>query len=64
MNLYVIYTRQSERGDSQYYSAYHVWAESESQARLLFQRRLKYAVIQNIFAVSADDGPLSLLAAG
>jgi len=63
MTLYRIDTRQTEPIDNQYFTTYHVWAESESAARDLFRRRLKHAVIQGITAVYGDE-PLLLLSAG
>lgn len=61
MKLYRIYTRQTEPVDNQYYTVYHVWADSELGARGFFQKRLKYAVIQDVQTVDTDE-PLLLLA--
>jgi hypothetical protein len=63
MKLYRIYSRQTEPVDNQYFAVYYVWAYDELQAKVTFNKRLRHAVIQDVFLVLGDR-PILLLETG
>jgi hypothetical protein len=64
MNLYRIYTRQTEAVDLQYFSIYHVWAPNRMQAEVDFLRHFKHAFIRDVEVCGAGDAPMILLQCG